>query len=47
MRERAALIDADLEVGDNLPSGTVVAVRLAGPGVSSADTDTGPDTLSA
>ena len=47
MRERAALIDADLEVGDNLPRGTVVAVRLSGPGVSKADTDTGPATLSA
>ena len=47
MRERAALIDADLEVGDNLPRGTVVAVRLPGNGVSRADTDAAPDTLSA
>jgi signal transduction histidine kinase len=47
MRERAALIDADLDVGDNPVGGTVVAVRLAGTGVSEAATDTAPDTLSA
>jgi signal transduction histidine kinase len=47
MRERAALIDAELEVADNLPRGTVVAVRLSANGVSAADPETGPDTLSA
>jgi signal transduction histidine kinase len=47
MRERAALIDADLDVGDNRPRGTVVAVRLPGSGVSQADVDIRPDTLSA
>jgi len=47
MRERAALIDAELEVADNLPRGTVVAVRLTGNGVSAADPEVAPDTLSA
>jgi signal transduction histidine kinase len=47
MRERAALIDAHLQVGDNHPSGTVVAVRLTGNGLSTAEPDTAPDTLSA
>jgi signal transduction histidine kinase len=34
MKERAALIDADLDVHDNAPHGTVVSVRLDGSGVS-------------
>jgi signal transduction histidine kinase len=47
MRERAALIDAELAVTDNRPCGTVVAVRLPATGVSAVDLEPGPDTLSA
>lgn len=37
MRERAALIDASLDVGANAPHGTVVAVRLDGTGMSASE----------
>jgi signal transduction histidine kinase len=47
MRERAALIDATLEVTDNVPHGTAVSVRLRVNGVSAPDPDTGPDSLTA
>jgi nitrate/nitrite-specific signal transduction histidine kinase len=45
MRERAALIDAALEVVDNAPHGTVVSVRLDGLGVSSPAPAIEADTL--
>jgi signal transduction histidine kinase len=45
MRERAALVSGELTVLDKNPHGTVVAVRLDGPGVSSAEASTSPDTL--
>jgi signal transduction histidine kinase len=47
MRERAALIDARLDVTEAVPSGTVVAARLTGHGVSEPESDPGPDTLTA
>jgi signal transduction histidine kinase len=47
MRERAALIDATLELTDNVPHGTAVSVRLRANGVSAPDPDTGPDSLTA
>jgi signal transduction histidine kinase len=45
MRERAALVSGELTVRANAPHGTVVAVRLDGPGVSSSDTSESADTL--
>jgi signal transduction histidine kinase len=45
MRERAALIDAELDVIDNAPHGTVVAVRLDGLGVSQPEQVVAADTL--
>jgi signal transduction histidine kinase len=45
MRERAALIDAALEVIDNAPHGTVVSVRLDGSGVSQPEQVVEADTL--
>jgi signal transduction histidine kinase len=45
MRERAALVSGALTVENNAPHGTVVAVRLAGHGVSSRETSSSPDTL--
>jgi signal transduction histidine kinase len=45
MRERAALVDAELEVLDNAPHGTVVSVRLEGIGVSQRDEVVEADTL--
>jgi signal transduction histidine kinase len=47
MRERAALVDAELEVLDNAPHGTVVSVRLDGVGVSRRDEVVEADTLHA
>jgi signal transduction histidine kinase len=47
MRERAALVDGDLTVTDNRPHGTVVSVRLNGPGVSEQDPPAEPDSLPA
>ncbi len=47
MRERAALIDATLEVVDNAPHGTAVAVRVRASGVSTPDAVAGPATLTA
>src|SRR3954452_16397245 len=45
MRERAALIDRELEVLDNAPHGTVVSVRLDGIGVSQPEHAVAADTL--
>jgi signal transduction histidine kinase len=45
MRERAALIDAQLEVVDNAPHGTVVSVGLDGIGVSQPEQLVEADTL--
>jgi signal transduction histidine kinase len=45
MKERAALIDAALEVVDHAPHGTVVSVRLDGPGVSRHEPVREADTL--
>jgi signal transduction histidine kinase len=45
MRERAALIDAHLEVLSGSPTGTIVAVALSGHGVSEPDHASQPDTL--
>jgi signal transduction histidine kinase len=45
MRERATLIDADLEVRDRAPRGTTVAVRLGSNGVSRPEPSVQPDTL--
>ena len=47
MRERAALIGAQLEVHDRAPRGTTVAVRLASNGVSAPEPSVRPDTLTA
>jgi signal transduction histidine kinase len=47
MRERAALIGAELEVQDRAPRGTTVAVRLASNGVSAPEPSVRPDTLTA
>jgi signal transduction histidine kinase len=48
MRERAALVDGDLTVTDNSPQGTVVSVRLTGPGGSEQEeTPAEPDSLPA
>src|SRR3954447_21834286 len=47
MKERAALIDADLNVHDHSPQGTVVSVRLNGPGVSVQEPPAEPDSLPA
>jgi signal transduction histidine kinase len=47
MKERAALIDADLDVHDNAPHGTVVSVRLEGNGVSEREDSAEADNLSA
>lgn len=47
MRERAALVDGDLRVTDNLPHGTVVAVRLDPSGVSALEEPPETDNLSA
>jgi signal transduction histidine kinase len=47
MQERAALIDADLDVHDNAPQGTVVSVRLDGTGVSVREDRPTADNLSA
>jgi signal transduction histidine kinase len=47
MRERAALINATLELTDNTPHGTAVSVRLGANGVSAPEPDTGPDSLTA
>jgi signal transduction histidine kinase len=47
MRERAALVDGDLTVTDNSPHGTVVSVRLNGPGVSVQEPPAEPDSLPA
>jgi signal transduction histidine kinase len=45
MRERAALIGADLDVTDSVPHGTTVAVSLNTVGVSVPDSMPQPDTL--
>jgi signal transduction histidine kinase len=47
MRERAALVDAELEVVDNAPHGTLVSVCLDGSGVSSPESSVAADTLTA
>jgi len=47
MKERAALIDADLSVQDNAPHGTLVSVRLDGNGVSDRAEPPHADNLSA
>jgi signal transduction histidine kinase len=47
MKERAALIDADLSVHDNAPHGTVVSIRLDGSGVSDREEPQEADNLSA
>src|SRR3954452_24741170 len=47
MRERAALVDGDLTVTDNSPRGTVVSVRLNGPGASVQEPPAEPDSLPA
>jgi signal transduction histidine kinase len=47
MRERAALVDGDLTVTDNSPRGTVVSVRLNGPGVSGQEPPAERDSLPA
>jgi signal transduction histidine kinase len=47
MRERATLVAGELRVTDNVPHGTVVAVRLDGPGVSQAEPVAEPDQLPA
>src|SRR4051794_16198185 len=47
MRERAALIGADLHVTDGAPHGTSVAVRVTGLGVSTPEHVPQPDTLTA
>ena len=45
MRERAALVAGDLTVTDNSPHGTLVSVRLDGPGVSTPEAGVEADTL--
>ena len=45
MRERAALIGADLHVTDSVPHGTTVAVTLNTLGVSVPESMPLPDTL--
>jgi signal transduction histidine kinase len=45
MRERAALVDAELDVIDRTPHGTTIAVRLEPSGVSVMDEPQEPDSL--
>jgi signal transduction histidine kinase len=47
MHERATLIAGELTVTENPPHGTVVSVRLDGPGVSPSEDVAEPDTLPA
>ena len=47
MRERAALVDGDLDGDDNSPHGTVVSVRLDRSGVSEQEPPAEPDSLPA